>query len=113
MTAPRTYLYCYANGVAKFGHRVPDGAIGIDHRTAAQLAAEAKKIKKEKALFRKDPCNNRYPSLPWKASMSARLRHGYDGKTLLVPGIPEARDQGEAYEALKRFKEWAVKGVKK
>lgn len=103
-----TYLYCYANGVAKFGPRIPEGALPIDHRTKRQLAAEAVRLKKSRAAWAKGTAKS-YPAARWKDSMTARLRLGYDGKTLLVPGIPEARDQGEAYEALRKFKAWAVK----
>lgn len=103
----RTYLYCYANGVAKFGKKIPKGALPIDSRTDKQIEAEKKKHKKQSADFAKGKGN--YPSAVWKDRMKARLRLGYDGKTLLVPGIPEAADQVEAYEALAKFKQWAVK----
>lgn len=33
-------------------------------------------------------------------------RHAYDGKTLLVPGIPEATSDDEAIEALSAFAKW-------
>jgi hypothetical protein len=35
--------------------------------------------------------------------ISAVARHAYDGKTLLVPGIPEAEDDEEALDALEEF----------
>lgn len=49
------------------------------------------------------------PRQLWRDRMTAKLRLAYDGKTMLVPGIPEAADQNEAYEALEKFKAWAVK----
>lgn len=36
--------------------------------------------------------------------VSVNARRGYDGVTLLVPGIPEARNNGEALNALLRFR---------
>ena len=30
-------------------------------------------------------------------------RHAYDGKTLLVPGVPEAEDELAAYSAVRAF----------
>lgn len=36
--------------------------------------------------------------------VSALARHAYDGKTLLVPGIPEAADDDAAIDALERFR---------
>ena len=38
-----------------------------------------------------------------KVHVSANSRHSYDGKTLLVTGIPEAKDDGEAMDALIHF----------
>ena len=37
---------------------------------------------------------------------SATARHAYDGKTLLVPGIPEAIDDEHALEALLLHRAW-------
>lgn len=42
--------------------------------------------------------------------MEATARHAYDGKTLLVPGVPEAADDDDALAALERFIAWAVYG---
>lgn len=102
-----TYLYCYASGLAKFYHKVPDGALPIDHQTAAQRLREDAKIKAMTAAWNKDP-RKPYPAQPWKESMRAKMRLGYDG-SMLVPGIPEAKDQREALDALQRFRAWAVK----
>lgn len=103
-----TYLYCYASGLAKFGSKVPLGAIIIDKRTKRQLEAEAKKIRKMRREWSKDS-RKPYPPTPWKKSMRARMRLGYDGRNMLVPGIPEAKGERAKLAALKRFKKWAVK----
>jgi|GEM_PF-6691321 len=34
-------------------------------------------------------------------------RHGYDGRTLLVPGVPEAAGDDQALEALELWRDWA------
>lgn len=39
-----------------------------------------------------------------KKIISAIARHSYDGKTLLVPGIPEAEDEVEAVRAAEHFR---------
>lgn len=44
-----------------------------------------------------------------RRKVSARSRHAYDGKTLLVPGIPEAETDDEAYDAMMRFKAFLAK----
>lgn len=40
----------------------------------------------------------------FKEIVSVNARHAYDGVTLLVPGIPEARNDDEAMDALLRFR---------
>ncbi len=35
--------------------------------------------------------------------ISAVARHAYDGKTLLVPGVPEAEEERDAIDALGAF----------
>ena len=42
-----------------------------------------------------------------KHKVSACARHDYDGVTLLVPGVPEADTDQEAYDALVRWTRWA------
>ena len=42
------------------------------------------------------------PAEAKKIKVMARL--SYDNKTLLVPGIPEAKNEDEAHAALQRFK---------
>lgn len=41
----------------------------------------------------------------FKRTVGAMARHAYDGHTLLVPGVPEARNQMEGVEALIAFRE--------
>lgn len=41
----------------------------------------------------------------------AVCRHAYDGRTLLVPGLPEAADQPAALDALLAFRDW-LRGTK-
>lgn len=67
--------HCYRSGVIGFGRTVPEGAIQIAHGRARML----------------------------RKLVSALARHAYDGKTLLVPGIPEERDDDKAADALGVF----------
>lgn len=73
--------YCWADGVIEFGRNVPEGAL---------LMAEG-------------------PAKTLRELISATARHAYDGETLLVPGIPEAKDQSEAGDALGAHLEWISK----
>lgn len=41
--------------------------------------------------------------------VTIRARLAFDGKTILVPGIPEAESQVEAGRALQAWVEWAFK----
>lgn len=41
--------------------------------------------------------------------LGACARQAYDGKTLLVPGVPEAATDLEALEAVRRFKQMLLK----
>lgn len=70
--------YCYASGQIEFGRRVPDGALPIA----------------------------RGPSKKLRAFVEVRARHAYDGVTLLVPGVPEARNEWVALKALQRWLKW-------
>jgi hypothetical protein len=38
-----------------------------------------------------------------RETVSGLARRAYDNETLLVPGVPEAQDEGAGYEAFKRF----------
>jgi len=73
------HAYCFASGQIEFGARIPEGALPV-----------AKGPRKVLVDY-----------------LNGVARHAYDRETLLVPGIPEAPDQGAALDALKRFTTWA------
>jgi hypothetical protein len=64
--------YCWQNGVIQFGNHVPEGALWIDNGPEEKLLAAIK--------------------------ATARLAHC--NKSLLVPGIPEAKNSKERLDAL-------------
>jgi len=70
--------YCYRSGEIMFGPSLPAGAIQL----ISGKSADVRKI----------------------IEPAARL--AYDGRTLLVPGIPEAGTDDEALYALERFQAW-------
>lgn len=70
--------YCFASGQIEFGRRIPEGALPIARGPAKVL----------------------------RQRMEVVARHAYDGKTLLVPGVPEAANQIEAVDALIAFRNW-------
>ncbi|MBX9944918.1 MAG: host nuclease inhibitor protein [Reyranella sp.] len=70
--------WCWASGVIGFGRSVPEGALPI-------MKGPSKKL---------------------RAFVEVRARHAYDGVTLLVPGVPEAPDQGAALDALHQWLDW-------
>lgn len=72
--------FCDRRGVIKFGRSVPDGQLLV-------ASAPAKFLRDE---------------------ITASARHAYDGKTLLVPGVPEAETEDEALDALIRFCDWVA-----
>lgn len=71
------FAYCYRSGEVRFGSEIPYGAIQI---------AEGYGDK-------------------WETDIEAQCRISHDGKTLLVPGIPEAPTHAAAMDALCRFVE--------
>lgn len=77
--------YCYRSGRIEFGRSIPDGAIKVAQGPARSL----------------------------RALMSVLARHAYDGKTLLVPGIPEAKTDKQAADALQSFLDWIAPSVAK
>ena len=79
------YAYCWASGEIGFDKSIPNGALPI-----------------------KKNCSKRDIE-----KIQVRSRLSYDGKTHLVPGIPEAENQDEAYEALQRFKDFVNMEKKK
>lgn len=74
-----TTAYCGADGRLRFGPSVPRGMLPI-----ASCPAD-KKIK------------------TWRSDVQALCRLGYTRGVYLVPGIPEATSEHEAFEALCRF----------
>jgi hypothetical protein len=72
------HAYCWRTGRIDFGQKTPRTAIGI--------------CKGEEQAVRD--------------LMTATARHAYDGKTLLVPGVPEADDGDAAVDALIRWCDW-------
>ena len=72
------HAFCWASGQIEFGRSVPKGAIAI----ASGPAAAVRKL------------------------VIPTSRMAYDGKTLLVPGVPEAADQDEAADALMHHLNW-------
>ena len=70
--------YCDRQGIIDFGETLPEGRMPIHYGDAEEL----------------------------KEKVQVRSRHAYDGKTLLVPGIPEADSEEEALDALARWIEW-------
>lgn len=72
------HAFCYASGEIDFGRRVPTGAL--------KIASGPAKVLREK--------------------IEVAARHGYDGDTLLVPGVPEAENQTVAMDALIAWKNW-------
>lgn len=71
-------LYAWRNGVMRVGARCPEGAMA--------LATGG-----EKRLRR---------------FMCARSRHARDGRTKLVPGVPEAETDRQAFRAVGMFLKW-------
>lgn len=76
----RTVAYCFASGDIEIGPDVVPGSLPL-------IAGEEEAV---------------------RDLVSVRARHAYDGKTLLVPGIPEAQDQSEAFDAMCVFQEWLL-----
>jgi hypothetical protein len=67
-----TTAYCYRNGAIRFRCRPGKGSLTI-------ATGEAKRLRE---------------------LIGGSARHAYDGKTLLVPGIPEAENDTQACDAL-------------
>jgi len=69
--------YAWGNGVIEFGEDVPDGALPVHEDVTDQV----------------------------REHIEVCARHGYQPGVLLVPGVPEAKDQHDALDALKSFVE--------
>jgi hypothetical protein len=67
--------YCWRGGVIGFARVPPKGTIPFASGPARKL----------------------------RSVIAALARHAYDGKTLLVPGIPEEKKDGKALDALEAF----------
>lgn len=75
MTTRTLAVYCHRSGVIGFARRAPKGVLVC----------------------------GRGPDDHVRRAADAIARRGYDGKTLLVPGIPEAETEGAAFDAAVRF----------
>lgn len=73
-----TIAFVYRSGEIGFNERLPDGAIPIT--------------------------NSKY-SNKLKKAVEANARHSYDGKTLLVPGVPEAKSESDALLSVDYFRD--------
>lgn len=77
--------YCDASGVIHFGSRLPKGMLPVAQGKAKAL----------------------------RERVGVVARHAYDGKTLLVPGVPEAENQREGVDALMKFRDWIRPGFER
>lgn len=72
-----TYAYAYRSGKIGFGTKIPKKALKIGEGDRK-----------------------------FTAQVRVRARLAYDNKTYLVPGIPESESEGEAVNALIKFREF-------
>ena len=79
--ARKITAYAWRGGIIEFGSTTPKGAIELARSWEARL----------------------------REVICAIARHAYDGKTLLVPGIPEAETDAKAAEALDRFRDQVIR----
>lgn len=68
--------FAWRSGIIEFGRRVPNGALPVDHGTERSVRRRVEPL----------------------------ARHAYQKGVLLVPGVPEAQSDEEAFEAWQRFK---------
>jgi hypothetical protein len=78
------HIYAYRSGRIGLSKTVPKGAIGVITGTRAELTAV----------------------------LSPHARHGYDGEAMLVPGVPEAKSQKAALQALEHWRERLRKSLR-
>jgi hypothetical protein len=76
--ARKIYAVCDRRGVIEFADTVEDGMLLVARGYPRQL----------------------------RDLIDATSRHAYDGKTLLVPGVPEAANDDAALDALLRHRAW-------
>ena len=77
--------FAWRTGRIDFAQRVPKGALLI-------ASGKAKMV---------------------RSTLTALARNAYDGKTLLVPGVPEAENDAAALDALIAFCKWVEPRFKK
>lgn len=77
----KLYAYAWRSGLIEFGTEIPDGAIAIAHG----LPGTVRRI------------------------VTGCARVAYDNKTLLVPGVPEARSGNAKVKALTAFTRWLAR----
>ncbi len=70
--------FCGRDGVIEFGRQVPEGLLPIMRGRSREV----------------------------RAIVEVCARHAYDGRTLLVPGLPEAENDEAALDALMRFRDY-------
>jgi hypothetical protein len=78
--------FCYASGHIGFGTALPDGALEITRHSDKQTLLKV---------------------------VEGTARLAYDNKTWLVPGIPEASNENEKLKALRAYRVWVGKSLKK
>lgn len=78
----KEFAYCYASGLISFGPILPPGTFKL--LVSTDFAS----------------CKEMHEFLEPKARLA------YDNKTLLVPGIPEAKTRKEKVDAYNKFVEW-------
>jgi hypothetical protein len=76
---PHITAHCCRRGIIRFSRRCPTGLLPL-------VAGPDDEV---------------------RSQVSARARHAYDGKTLLVPGVPEADGEKAALAAVERWLDWA------
>ncbi|MFW7270309.1 host nuclease inhibitor protein [Gluconacetobacter sp. Hr-1-5] len=72
------HAYCFRSGEIDFGTALPEGALPLGK------ARSAKKLRE---------------------IVEVNARHAYDGKALLVPGVPEADTEDAAQAAWRYFRD--------
>lgn len=83
--------FCYASGLIEFGRTVPDGALPIAYGPPKALKNFIEPVARHG--YRTEPVNGR----PTKIRGTEHL---------LVPGVPEAPDQGAALTAFEAWLDW-------
>lgn len=82
--AKTLYAYAYRNGQIRFGFKVPDGALEV-------MSGTSKHVRN---------------TISVRARESYPTERGGDDTVPLVPGVPEARYENEAVDALIQFSRW-------